>query len=503
MSSVHVIFVHGFGSSRSTWDTLRQQLARLDLGMKSQCFEYETGIAEVNPTNAIPTLEVLGERFATYLTTLGVAPNEPLVLVGHSQGGLVLLAALAFRLQQHQAHALRQIAHCVLISTPTNGSDFFAGWRRVLGHVWPFSTTQEASLRPLNQYVGDLQRRIAAEVLFATSLTADACPIPITAIYGSEDAIVRRESARWIFTQTAAVPGNHFSVIRPATTEAAICARLRTIIDDAKYHVPPDGSLIRTLAIRPTENDLLTKSLELHDEHFTSSQSVRRDDAEYWLSHYKERFGIGLRMFAAVLNDEVRAFLMFHEDGDKDIAVVDYLVARGGNALDRVLVDKLVDRLRAVLMTSDVRTVVFEVARPVAGTESFKEDSARIRLFEQRGARVIPNLEYVAPSMDGTFSQDGEQPSLIMAGSRGHMSTTLPWSRVREIVEYLYKTWYRNWLSRRFQSDLPALEHYLNALTERVLVGVPLAGVVALEAHYGQPAVGAMRHDRGTMSLDR
>ncbi|HVE35967.1 MAG TPA: alpha/beta hydrolase [Gemmatimonadaceae bacterium] len=484
-SRIHLVFVHGFNSDKSTWNELWRQLShgafpRAEL--VPHWFEYNSKLVELNFSNAIPKLDEIRESFATYLSTeLRAGDGEPIVLVGHSQGGLVILSTLAFHLDSRRAQDLRQIAHCVLISTPTNGSDFLGPARSIIRKLPWVNKEQEQQLRPLDEYIGRLQRRIAGDVLFAVAPTEHSCPIPITAIYGTEDPIVKSQSARWIFTHTEAVPGNHLSVHKPTDRDAAICRLIRRVAEDALFHVPADGTLVRTVPVLAGDADILRSALDLHNAHFTVAQGVRKDDVAYWLSHYRAEFGINLWTFAALINEDVRAFLMFHDDARKDIAIVDYLVSGGETELDTVAVRRLIERLQSVLWTSGTRTIAFEVSRPTPGSSDYSRDRARIRRFERFGARVVPHLPYVAPSMDGEFSADSEEPSLVMIASVGRPPAAIPWIKVREVVSYLYGTWYRNWFSRRYADRTATMDGYFNDLTARVLAAVPLHGTAALE----------------------
>jgi hypothetical protein len=83
--------------------------------------------------------------------------------------------------------------------------------------------------------------------------------------------------------------------------------------------------------------------------------------------------------------------------------------------------------------------------------------------------------------MDGEFSADSEEPSLVMIASVGRPPAAIPWIKVREVVSYLYGTWYRNWFSRRYADRTATMDGYFNDLTARVLAAVPLHGTAALE----------------------
>lgn len=488
MGKVQLVFVHGFKSGPSTWDPLWTQLSKIDAissNVTAHRFKYSTGLAKLKITAQIPKLEELGEAFATFLDALPKeGPDDPVVLIGHSQGGLVIQSALAHRLSNSEGERLRCVTHCILISTPTNGSDFLGRIRRFLAAVIPGWSGQEKTLRPLDEYIGNLQRQIARDVVYASITTPRSVPIPITAIYGTEDSIVKRQSARWIFRRTEAVPGTHFTVIRPSSPTDAICSIIEQIIGESRASLPADGSLVRTVPIYPRSTELLQKCLDLHRSHFTPSQAVRKEDVQHWIGSYESQFGIRLRVLAGLVDEEPQGFLMFHEDAAKDIAVVDYLVSRGQDELAQLAVRKLADRLRSILARSDINYIVFEVSRPVSGSDHRKRDAARIRLFESKGARVVPTVNYLAPSMDGVFDKAAEEPALLMVASTGQPPESIPWTRVREIVGYLYGTWYRNWFSHRHADDLTRMEAYLDDLKNRVVATVPASGSATLPERF-------------------
>jgi pimeloyl-ACP methyl ester carboxylesterase len=486
MRKINLVFVHGFVSGSEALRQLWNQLAHrpgISASVSPEFFSYESPGFELNPTRQIPALQSLGESLATFLETRPSTQRaNPTVLVGHSQGGLVIQAMAAHYLRSGTAMRLSQIAHCVFIATPTNGSAFLLKTRGLLNLIFGTWNRQEKTLEPLDEFIGELHRTIAEGIVYAETASERSRPIPVTAIYGTEDAIVQPQSAKWIFRHTHAVSGDHFTVIEPTAPDASLCTIIDEVIERARGHLPSDASLIQTVAIQATDKALLQESLALHNSEFTPSQAVRKDDAEYWLSHYERQFGTRLHMIAGQVDRACRAFLMFHQDVQRNIAVVDYLVSLGKDDLDRVVTKKLEQRLRAILEESGVQYIVFEVARPQEG-EGGKRDRARIRRFEQSGARVIPQLAYTAPSMAGSFDESGEEASLLMVASAGALLPTIAWSKVRELVEYIYKTWYRNWFSHREAENPERLESYLTRLADRVLSHAPSHGSVVLEKY--------------------
>ncbi|MDX2119793.1 MAG: alpha/beta fold hydrolase [Gemmatimonadota bacterium] len=240
---VNLVFVHGFMSGPTTWTSLTDMLAGLDQVRKTVTtftFKYSSPKLDLSPVDQIPALEEIAESLATFLGTLPESRrNNPTILVGHSQGGLVIQSLIAKLLTAGEARRLLHLAHCVLIATPTNGSAFLLRTRGVLARLLGDWNPQEKRLRPLDEYIGTLQRTIAKSVVYSNAVTDHELPVPFTAIYGVSDPIVQPQSARWVFPDTEAVPGNHFTVIKPDSTTAPLCVVLERVISRARAHLPP------------------------------------------------------------------------------------------------------------------------------------------------------------------------------------------------------------------------------------------------------------------------
>jgi len=175
-----------------------------------------------------------------------------------------------------------------------------------------------------------------------------------------------RKVLRWVFPQTEAVSGNHFTVICPTSPQDSLALPWNAS-SWPRAITPCRRSLIYTIPINPEDLSLLEECLTLHSMDFTPPQAIRKVDAEYWLPLYESQFGIRLRMIAGMVDRRCRAFLMFHEDPKHNLAVVDYLVSRDENELDQFAIRKLLTRLRDILRQSGIQYVVFEVARPIKG----------------------------------------------------------------------------------------------------------------------------------------
>ncbi|RFZ63446.1 Alpha/beta hydrolase family protein [Mycobacterium marinum] len=86
------VFVHGIFSSQDVWQPLLTQLRQLpDVGERYAFpkFEYSSKKVVVNRMRRRPDLDTLADWLRTFLEHQ-CREHDELVLVGHSQGGLVV-----------------------------------------------------------------------------------------------------------------------------------------------------------------------------------------------------------------------------------------------------------------------------------------------------------------------------------------------------------------------------------------------------------------------------
>ena len=90
-AALTVVLVHGFALDRRTWHFQRRSLARLtDPAVRQVIFDLRShGRSERAPRNSC-TIDQLGRDLDAVLRAL--APDGPLVLVGHSMGGMTIMA---------------------------------------------------------------------------------------------------------------------------------------------------------------------------------------------------------------------------------------------------------------------------------------------------------------------------------------------------------------------------------------------------------------------------
>jgi TPR repeat protein/pimeloyl-ACP methyl ester carboxylesterase len=215
MKRVAIVFVHGLFSSAHTWDAFRdliqadQELAGIDLFD----FEYPSPKIRLNPLKRIPDFNTLADSLQTLLETL---QHPVMILVSHSQGGLIVQRYLARMVMNARGRELERIRRVVMFACPNSGSQFFLTLRKATP-AW--SHPQERQLRPLNDAVSETQRVVINRVVHASSISSDQCPVDVRAYAGEEDNVVTPASALGVFPNTGVLPGDHFSIIQPDSTD--------------------------------------------------------------------------------------------------------------------------------------------------------------------------------------------------------------------------------------------------------------------------------------------
>jgi pimeloyl-ACP methyl ester carboxylesterase len=214
-----VIFVHGFGSSVACWAPLLK-LFKQDPDIAGAfdlaCYEYPTPWFNWRFLRRIPTLAEIAGGLANFLESAAIDSYRELILVGHSQGGLVIQRYLVDRLSRGKVEDLYRLRLVVLIATPNLGSTLLSRTRKLFSLF--FSNPQERSLRVFDTQIDEVRATITERVVGARGETAVDWPIPVQCVYGMEDGVVVEASARGPFEDDTLlrVPGDHFSVIRPA-----------------------------------------------------------------------------------------------------------------------------------------------------------------------------------------------------------------------------------------------------------------------------------------------
>ncbi|WP_369192378.1 hypothetical protein [Streptomyces sp. R08] len=233
-----VVLVHGIRSTPAMWDPLTE-LVQADDSLdfvQPLPFAYSTGLKRINPTRTFPAFNTAADSLKEYLDTEG-EPFSRLMLVAHSQGGLIVQRYLARMLTEGRGRELTRIRRIVLLACPTNGSEIFLSLRRsVLGARHP----QESQLRPLNGPVTDTLRQVMNDVVHAREVTDRTCPIPFSVYAGDSDNIVPAPSVQSTFPDARALPGNHSSIARPTSVEHRTYTTLRRLMLSTGDSDPPE-----------------------------------------------------------------------------------------------------------------------------------------------------------------------------------------------------------------------------------------------------------------------
>ncbi|MEU0626884.1 hypothetical protein [Streptomyces sp. NPDC005989] len=204
--------VHGIRSGPEVWDPLCRLIAqdeKLAFAEPLQ-FRYATGVRRLHPLRVFPTVDTVADSFKEYLAT-EAGEFTQLMLVTHSQGGLVAQRFLARALADGEGRRLARIRRLVMLACPNNGSELLLSLRRnVLGLGHP----QERDLRPLNDQVNATLRTVLRDVVHATAVSDRTCPILVNAYAGESDRVVRAASAQSVFPDSAALPGDHSTILK-------------------------------------------------------------------------------------------------------------------------------------------------------------------------------------------------------------------------------------------------------------------------------------------------
>jgi pimeloyl-ACP methyl ester carboxylesterase len=220
-SPVHVVFVHGFLSSAKTWSPFRELIAadpELSAFVTVHCFEYESPVTRFfRVDRRIAELDDIADLLSTYLAELREA--ESIVLITHSQGGLVVQRFLARTLWDGRGKDLAKITRIAMYACPNTGSQFFLSLRKLLFFFAP--NPQERQLRPLDKVIIETQRTVFRAVINAQGRGDTECHIPIEMFAGANDNIVPPKAATFVFPMGRVIDGDHFTIIKPENANAS------------------------------------------------------------------------------------------------------------------------------------------------------------------------------------------------------------------------------------------------------------------------------------------
>lgn len=210
-----IVLVHGFGSSPECWDKL-VPLLEADAAFRESSviarFAYSTHWFQFSILRRIPRLSEIAAQLKAFLDLDEYDGYKRVILVGHSQGGLVIQSFLAEELNAGRGHGLAKIIQVVMISTPNLGSTVFSGLRKLL--FW--ANSQEHCLRVLNEEISGVVRTVTERIESSNVNDGAHRQIPIKCFWGDQDRVVPEASAKAQFENVTALAGDHFTVITPA-----------------------------------------------------------------------------------------------------------------------------------------------------------------------------------------------------------------------------------------------------------------------------------------------
>ena len=207
-----VVYVHGLFSDSAAWDQM-DRLVESDSKLSAVAryrFKYDSSMKSRGVMRETPTLDSVSDSLHTFLRHAVV--ESEVVLVCHSQGGLVALRFLARRLQDAVTWDGPEIRLVLLYACPQQGSTFGSRVRRFLFD----DHAQAKSLKPFDQPTAD---SIRAVLTHTSSLTGTLSDLVVTAVAGASDGIVTPTSARGYWEIAETVPGDHSTIIRPSTRQ--------------------------------------------------------------------------------------------------------------------------------------------------------------------------------------------------------------------------------------------------------------------------------------------
>lgn len=249
------VFVHGFASSAETWKNFDERIAEdEELGLVDVLhFEYSTRVPRKlfwRPDRSLPTLSTIADVLKSFMET-EAADYRRIVFVCHSMGGLVVQRYLERMLSQGRGKELTRILRVVLFATPNSGSNFARELRRDLLGNHP----QEKDLRTLNEEIRDTHAVVIRDVVNAATTGERTCQIPFSVYAGADDNIVPRASAQGSFPEVGALPGDHFTIIKPISRHHSSYTTLRRLLLEAAADGdPPVGDFLSVGSVNPADD---------------------------------------------------------------------------------------------------------------------------------------------------------------------------------------------------------------------------------------------------------
>lgn len=265
MNSAAVVFVHGLFSSPAVWNDFREVLSK-DRAVSERydllCFDYVSPKIRLSVLRRAPDFDLVADKLRGFLTDPPLQ-YERLVLVSHSQGGLVVQRFLSRMLSEGRGRELARIRGIVMFACPNNGSDLLLLLRKTLPPV--LGNRQLRELRPLSDQVTETQRRVLQRIVNSPFVADDRCPIPLTVYAGEEDNIVRPASAKSVFPDAFVLPGDHFSIVRARSNNRSADALKSRLLHALEAPFPSSQAKPDEGGLRPELPQGYLSSATTHD----------------------------------------------------------------------------------------------------------------------------------------------------------------------------------------------------------------------------------------------
>ena len=226
-----IIFVHGLGGSRygedSTWGNfpkfIYDELPQFDIGL----YEFRSLMRRAKFWKSV-RLSDEAEVFADIIRDIG--SYQTIILVGHSMGGLLCMAAIVHLVDTRQCDVLRRVGGLILMATPQTGS------QRV-PTLLSYLSKDFRALKPHGEFVRHLQDTLlnSKVILDETRAQAGDILIPTWAVLGDSDYWVDKLSAGLNLpaTRKKTVRGTHTEIVKPQSKEFDAYQYVRDRIQEA------------------------------------------------------------------------------------------------------------------------------------------------------------------------------------------------------------------------------------------------------------------------------
>jgi hypothetical protein len=250
--------------------------------------------------------------------------------------------------------------------------------------------------------------------------------------------------------------------------DAPVCDVLRRILHRARASLSPDGMHLYTEVLDINNTKDVDAVIQIQHERFPPSAYMFAEDLRCCMDSYERNWGVRPKALLAKVNGEVVGFSLYSETARSMVAGYLAVSERSPkNVITQSIISQLGRRSREL---GDL-PIIFEVRDPEGKYSEPAKDTARIKLFQRYGARIIDSVYLLVPDMEHFPNPGAEEPYLIMYGRPGSMPAELTREEIRIIVSDLYNIFYRYWFSNHVRSE--QLDSYLADLIERVMISVP------------------------------